>query len=112
MVKIRDAILKDNDYFQEKTEKLSATPRGDHNQSTITMVAALANSGHPIVIIFIYFFVLNISSLWQVRSCILANKAGSHVKLQSCLNTSTLRDLLQGMYPCQYAFGCQTDKNE
>jgi len=72
-------------------------PGEDHGQHTITMVAVLAISGHQVMIFF------NISSLWQVDSRISANKTGSHGKLQSCLYTCSLRHLLQGMYPCQYA---------
>lgn len=82
---------KDNEYFHKKAGQQFDVPGKDPSQSTITVVAVLANSGHQVRI---YLFILNISSLWQVGSCILANKARSHVKLQSCLNTSTLRHSL------------------
>lgn len=102
---------KENEYFHEKAGQQFDVPGKDPSQSIITVVAVLANSGHQVRI---YLFILNISSLemWQVGSYVLANKTRSHGKLQSCLNTSTLRHSLQGMHPCQYAFGCQTDKNE
>lgn len=71
MLKARDAMPKDKEYFHEKAGQQFDIPGKDPSQNTITVVAVLANSVHQVRI---YLLILSISSLWQVGSCVLANK--------------------------------------